>query len=221
MATAKELLLQAGQTEFLLPSGFRVRGVMPSPTEVIRRKLIPWQLRRAINSIGTGRKMSELSEDEHANLVEGRRYQAAALIKELQAPGSDEWEPVSFSIEELATLPPDDLEALDDLIMGIRTAEMITADSEVRLGLRDKESAERVAAEEAGDTVDGWADFRGERSGAGAGGAGGALGDEADGAAAGADPQPAGRAAGGRRSGTATRSHARAGRKSARQEGPA
>lgn len=199
----KEQWAAAGRTTLLLPSGFRVRGVLPSPTEVIRRKLVPWQLRQAVQSMG-GKKMSQLTEDQHAELVEARRWQASAFVQQIALPGSegeDGWEDVHLSVEDLGNLPPDDIEALDDLIMGVKTADMITAESEVRLGLRDKESAERVAQEEAGDTVDGWAEFRGGERRTGDSAAGGAVEPEAVEPAA--HPKSARGAGRGRRSGAA------------------
>ena len=185
----------AGQTTVLLPSGFSVRGVLPSPTEIIRRKLVPWQLRQAVQGMG-GRKMSDLSEEQHAQLVEARRYQVAAFIRELAAPGTEEFEPVELTVDDLAKMPPADTEALDDLMMGIATAEMITTRSKVALGMMDAESAERVAAEEEGATVGGWTEFHAELGGDTAGQAGGAVGTASEQPARSdepADSVPAGR----------------------------
>lgn len=172
--SVKELWAEAGQTTVLLPSGFTARGVMPAPTEIIRLKLVPWQLRQAVTSFG-GRKMSDLTEAEHTQLVEARRYQLVAFIHELAPPGSEEFEPVSLSIDDLGKMPPLDVEALDDLIMGISTAEMITARSKLMLGMLDKESVERIEREEAGDTVDGWVGFRAVDGGTDAGKTGGEM----------------------------------------------
>lgn len=172
----------AGLETVLLPSGFRARGVKPSPTEVIRRRIVPYQLRAAVNSMG-GRKMSDLSEVEHGQLVEARRYQLAAFIREMAPPGTegDEgWEKVELTVDDLADLPPLDLEALDDLIMGLATAEMVTERSMLALGLLDKESAERIEKEQQEASVSGWAEFRDESGRAAAGAAGGSVEGEAE-----------------------------------------
>jgi hypothetical protein len=147
------------------------------------RRIVPYQLRQAITSMG-GRKMSDLSETQHAQLVEGRRFQVAAFIREMAAPTATpeeepSWEPVELSVEDLRAMPQLDIESLDDLIMGLRTADMITATSETILGWRDEESAERVAQLEAASTVDGWTEFRSVDGGAGAGDDGGAVQPEA------------------------------------------
>jgi hypothetical protein len=172
----KEQWAAAALETILLPSGFKVRGAMPAPTEIIRLKLVPWQLRQAVSSMG-GRKMGDLDEQEHAQLVEARRYQAAAYVREMAPPGSDEFEPVQVSVDELGQMPPGDIEALDDFIMGSATAEMITARSMVALGMLDKESAERIEQEEAADTVDGWVEFREGSGGADAGQTGAEMGE--------------------------------------------
>jgi hypothetical protein len=209
----------AGRITVLLPSGFRVRGVMPSPTEIVRRRIVPWALRQATAAMG-GSKMSDLSEDQHAQLVEARRFQLAAFLREIAAPGTegdDGFEAVEFTVDELGALPPNDLEALDDLIMGIKTAEQINAQSALRLGMLDRESAERIQQEEEGDTPDGWAGFREESGGSGAGDPVGAVEPEAEQHAA----RPASttpRAAAGRRSGAAAARRTREARTTAGED---
>jgi hypothetical protein len=212
--SVKELWETAGLTTVLLPSGFQARGTMPSPTEIVRRKIVPWQLRQAIVGL-MGKTMGELTELEHAQLVEGRRYQVSAFVREMAPPGSAEFEPIQLTVDELSRMPPGDVEALDDLIMGIATAAMITARSRVALGELDKESAERIEQEEAEGTVDGWTDFRDESGGAADGARGPEMEHPAIGAAA--DPEPTHRAA--RRRGTTSAARkAGAGRGAARQE---
>lgn len=160
--SVKDAWAEAGRITVTLPSGFRVRGVLPSPSEVIRLKIVPQTLRREILGFES-KMMNELSEDEHAAIVDGRRYQAAAFIRAMAPPGTtgdDGWEPVTLTKDELADMPPGDVEALDDLIGGYATAEMITVRSEVVLGLREAADLVAVKQREAGDTVDGWRDFR-------------------------------------------------------------
>lgn len=162
--SVKDQWRTAGLTTVTLPSGFRVRGTMPNPSEVIRRKIVPQALRMAvIQSTGGGRMLSDLNEDEHAALVDARRYQAAAFIREMAAPGTtgdDGWEPVVVTKDDLEVMPPADVEALDDLIGGYRTANGITIQSERALGIVDDAAVDAVEQAEAGDTVDGWRDFR-------------------------------------------------------------
>lgn len=164
MPSVKDAWADAARVTLTLPSGFRVRGVLPAPSEVVRLKIVPQKLRQAVVAFsGGGRLMSDLNEDEHAQLVEARRYQAAAFVKEMAAPGTtgdDGWEAITVTKDELAKMPPADVEALDDLIGGYATADMITANSEVALGLRTRDDADAVAEGEAGDTVDGWSAFR-------------------------------------------------------------
>lgn len=160
--SVKDAWKASGLVTLTLPSGFRVRGVLPAPSEVVRRKIVPQALRQAVIPLG-GRLMTELSEDEHAMLVDARRFQAAAFIKEMAAPGTtgdDGWEPVAVTKDELEAMPGRDVEALDDLIGGYATADVITARAEVALGLRDPSTLADIEEREAGDTVDGWRGFR-------------------------------------------------------------
>jgi hypothetical protein len=205
--SVKDRWAEAGRTTLTLPSGFRVRGVMPSPSEVVRLKIIPQTLRRAvIGFTAGGRMLSELSEDEHAQLVDARRYQAAAFVREMAPPGTtgeEGWEAVTVTRDDLASMPPGDVERLDDLIGGYATAEMITTESEYALGIRTREDVERVAEEEAGDTVDGWTGFRGGPGGDDAGTVGADVVDPAVGDVG--DSQPVDRTP--RRRRTRTQTH--------------
>jgi hypothetical protein len=161
--TAGARWASAGLVELTLPSGFRVRGVLPAPSEVIRRKIVPGQLRAAVFAM-SGKKLSELTEDEEAVLVDARRHQAAAFLREIYDEQRKKWEPLTVTVDDLASgaYPPADIEALDDLVMGLRTPEQITAASEIALGLRPATDGD----EEAASTVNGWAEFRDEpRSG--------------------------------------------------------
>jgi hypothetical protein len=168
MTTVKELWAASAVQTVVLPSGFRVRGVMPSPSEVVRRKIVPQALRRQVVALAP-KLMSELDENEHAALVDARRYQTAAFVREMAPPGTtdeDGWEPVTLSVEDLSGMPPADIEALDDLIMGVATAAMLTAASEAALGIGSPDDLAAVRNREAGDTVDGWAEFRDDGRGA-------------------------------------------------------
>jgi hypothetical protein len=163
MTSVRDQWAAAGVTTLTLPSGFRVRGIMPNPSEIIRRKIIPQGLRVAVLGM-QGRMMSDLDEDEHAQLIEARRYQIAAFVRAIAPPGTegdDGWEPITLTLDDLSDMPSADIERLDDLIGGYQTAEQITARSEYALGLATLADIAAIDNVEAGDTVDGWRSFRG------------------------------------------------------------
>lgn len=166
---------------------------------------MPWTLRKAvIEKYGTDAE--DLTDEEVQRNVELRLRLAAHFIRGIFDDETGEWEAVTLTFEEMTgELPGDDIEALDTFVyMANETspqsaALLVNATSEVVLGLIDTPPPTEPQ-EEAGDTVDGWSEFRDEP---GSGDADAERGDVAPtpiGAAR--NRKPADRVSGGRRART-------------------
>jgi hypothetical protein len=165
--TARERWAAAGITAFRLPSGFIVSGVWPSFTELTSRGVLPWPLRRAVLE-HTGAKLDELTEEQIQQNIEQRLRVAASFVRQLLDDETGEWEPMTLTYDELSdgSLPGDDVEALDTFVaMGgligpEAAAWALHLESEIALGLRDRDDIS-PAPEESG--VASLTDFREER----------------------------------------------------------
>ena len=104
-----------------------------------------------------------------------------AFPRSILAPGASEWEDVSMTLADMDTTDPRDIDAIEDLVLRLRTPEQVTAHSRKTLGLPDEpDHGEEVA-------VPDLAEFRGEHAGPPGGDDGEAV----------ADPPVAAAAAGG------------------------
>jgi hypothetical protein len=175
--TARDRWAQAGYTELTLPSGFRVRGVRLPPSELVRRQLMPAQLRAAVVKM-MAKPPQDWDAEDLAAKVEESRIIATAFLRDIwddeacpgpckhakNKPHAGRWEPLEVSAADLSAgaFPPDDLEALDSYIFGFVTPEQLRAAVEVGRGMMEAAEAAAITEREAGDTVSGWAAFRDE-----------------------------------------------------------
>lgn len=166
MTNALERWAASGVVAFRLPSGLIVSGVWPSPSDLMRRGVVPWTLRNAVLQ-AAGKNLEDLTDDDVARNVEQRQRVAADFVRGLYDDETGEWESLRLAFDDLSSLPGEDIDALDifvQLALG-KSAEVaaleVNAMIEDMLGLVPAP----VVPEEAGDTVDGWAEFRGEPAG--------------------------------------------------------
>ena len=138
--TAVHPWLTAGVKEVLLPSGYRLRGVIQSGRSLARRGKLPAHLFEAAEHLGD----REWSEDpEHRALVlEYVRLLIASFPRESMAPGSDTWKSMTMTPDDIETMDDLDVDLLEDLVLHLKTPEEVTVASEKIL---------KLEAEEAGD----------------------------------------------------------------------
>jgi len=184
-----------GLRDVLLPSGTEVRIRLPEAATLIRTGSLPTELLGVASRFATvGVQLEEATPEERLAFLEMTRYLVADALR--QVKGDDgAWVDVHLTPADLDALelPPDDLRMLELVAQRRATPEVATASSRALMAQR---AAERlysaadidalpddpeadpvalVASEEAGDTVDGWAPFRGESEGAEPGEDGGAV----------------------------------------------
>ena len=164
-------LKQAGYREVVLPSGFRVRGVMPADRDLVRLRLVPGDLQAAVLAgDAKAESGSPLSDEERAARVEIQRIAAAAFIRAVWDAESEAWVPCRLTADDLNSggMDPADVDALEDIVLYRRTPAEVTLQA---LRSKGEETAEALAAaeREAGDTVDAWSEFRDDGRGDGAG----------------------------------------------------
>jgi hypothetical protein len=132
----------AGLVEVLLPSGYRVRGVLPGFAELARRGLLDRRVVAAAMRLADPSWLRAATEDEQeTSLREVVDAKVAGFPLEAQDPGDETWKPVHLSIADLATMDQRDRERLEELVMRIHSAESITAAVERGdFGLREQAS---------------------------------------------------------------------------------
>jgi hypothetical protein len=164
--TARDKWAASGLVAFRLPSGFIVSGVWPSFSDLTRRGVVPWALRRAVIE-NYGKKTEDLSEEDIQKNVEQRLRIASSFLRGLYDDETGEWEQLQVTFEELigGTFPGEDIETLDSFVVNAsdsspeQAALFVNATSEYILGLVDDKPKE-----EAGD-VDALVEFRDEQRG--------------------------------------------------------
>lgn len=172
MASVRDRLVSAGYREVLLPSGVRIRGVMPEARELVRRGLIRADLAAAVLVAERKSDAGEpLSREDQVATIEAQRVEAASFVRQGWNDQTGAWEPLLLTAEDLndGGMDPRDVDALEDIVLYRRTPEQITASTLEAQGAITEAERELAEREGAGDTVDGWAGFRDERGGADAG----------------------------------------------------
>lgn len=184
-----------GLRDVLLPSGTEVRIRLPEAATLIRTGSLPTELLGiASRFVTVGVKLEDATPEERLEVMELTRHLVADAVR--QVKGEDgAWADVHLTQADLDVLelPADDLRMLELVAQRRASPEVATASSRALMAQRAAErlyseaDLERtqdqpeadpvvlVADEEAGDTVDGWAPFRGEPSGAEPGTDGGAV----------------------------------------------
>jgi hypothetical protein len=109
----------------------------------------------------------ELDEDEMLRFVDFTRELAALTVRAVRLDGADsEWQEVKLHGADLDDFEPEDIEQLRMIALRRSTAATVTARTRALDGAISALEASVVAEREAGATVDGYREFRGEREGA-------------------------------------------------------
>lgn len=147
--------------ETTLPSGLKIRGVQPTAQEMIRRGIWPKDLR--VQLFLGGATASEEDEDALKRLyVESQHVTIAAYVRQEWDVDNDRWEPVEYTPAEVHDFAPEDLDALEDIVLRRKTPAQVTAETLERAGTLEPELAAKIVEGEAAATVTGWAEFRGD-----------------------------------------------------------
>jgi hypothetical protein len=161
--------------EVTLPSGMQARIRKPRTDELLRAGGLPPDLRQAVMKVYSGStKLEELEEEQLRAFLEQQDRLIASMVRELRADDEADWEPVELTVDDMAALPPDDVEALKDIGNRSRSVEAITARSLMQRELLSRAKALAIEEEAKPGTIPGWTDFRDGQRGAepGADGAG-------------------------------------------------
>lgn len=173
---------QAGLTTVLLPSGYRVRGVIPGLAALAQAGRIDRRVLVAVARLGTQRWWTEPAETSEAQEDEAVDDWLDAAIagycrEAIDPPGDllGEWKLVRLTAADVRTMDQRDRLWLAFLVLRLRTAEEVTAAIEAGL----------VDPEEAPGEIDRLAGFRDDRRGPVAGTDGESVVDAPIGAAEG------------------------------------
>lgn len=123
----------AGLTEVLLPSGYRVRGIIPGLPSLARRGLLDTRVQQAVVRIAAEEHTTTASDDTTDWQTTADAF-VAGFPREALDPGEDsetgEWKPATLTVDDLDTMDQRDRQALQALVLRMSTAEEITAASE-------------------------------------------------------------------------------------------
>lgn len=159
----EERLRAANRQEVTLPSGTRVRGVMPDIDYLVRKGLMSDDLLRAVATIeaadqetpGRQREPGEREAIARENLVE-----AAGWLRDAWDQDAGDWAPLTVTGDTIDDLfAPDDVTALVGIILGRSTPAQVTAAYQELAGEISAELGRRIQEEEAGATEAGWTRF--------------------------------------------------------------
>jgi hypothetical protein len=151
----------AGQATVLLPSGYRVRGVIPGLDILAARGLLDARVLAAamrLNDRGQLDTQPFTPKDEK-DLQAYTDALVAGFPVEALDPGDEtgEWKPTSLTIENVRTMDQRDRALLEDLVLHLKTPDEVTAAAQRAL--------DAVDSEEGPSELDRMAEFRDERRG--------------------------------------------------------
>jgi hypothetical protein len=151
--------------ETLLPSGQWIRFRIPPADLLLRRGALPEDLLPiAQRFVGTGVEPQKLMPEEVADFISIARHLSAwSVVAVMDDAGA--YQPVDMTADEVQVLSVDDQTALRSLALRQDTPAALTARVRRALGQLSAAAAARIEEEEAGATVTGYADFRGQRPG--------------------------------------------------------
>jgi hypothetical protein len=154
-----------GPVEVLLPSGWRVRGLLPTLGELVRRQLLPNDLLEVALKRADPDWLVEAIADpvREALLQRHMMVMVIAYASEQWSEAEQAWVPLSLRIEDFSApghqgiLDPDDVDALEYLVRRRVTAATVTAEAAKWLQVRAPQTREVPDG-----AVPDWAEFRGE-----------------------------------------------------------
>jgi hypothetical protein len=151
---------KGGLEEVVLPSGFKIRGKLPLTQDLILAKVVDQSLVAAALALDD-KEPATFTDDERSLWVEWQRVLAANFIREAWDPKTRRWEEAKVTPAMLANgVPPDDVDALEDLVLRRRTPSMVTAHARFMANQIDADELKRVMSKEASGTIAAWSSFR-------------------------------------------------------------
>jgi len=124
--------LTSGLREVTLPSGHRVRGVLPTAERLIVQGTLPTELRAvamrfAVGSVNPSELADKGETDILAQFLSFARVLAAEFVRDRWV--DDGWVPTKLTPADLDNIDPADVDALQVICLRHRTPEQITAAS--------------------------------------------------------------------------------------------
>ena len=153
MTSALDRWKTAGLVEVQLPSGFKVRGVLPTVEMLLLRGSVPGTLTEiALRFATTGVNLTDSDTETASKFMLFAREMAAGFVRDVWNDETSEWEPVTITAADFdGTFDQLDIDALEDLALRQKSAAQIS---------------ERIGGP---GPIAAWTDFRGEVVGAGVG----------------------------------------------------
>lgn len=121
--------LTSGIVEVLLPSGSRIKGVLPSMRALQRRDLLEPALYPAATHFGDSEWVGDDPDRKRAVQAVLDRL-VAAFPRQTRPPDSDVWTDVRLSGDDVTALPDRDRDLLEDIVLRLRTTDEVTTLSE-------------------------------------------------------------------------------------------
>ena len=166
MSSALDRLVLAGVDDVHLPSGSVIRGRLPTVEDLAIRDLIPQDL-LAIAARFTNLADTDPMRMSDEEKVEWQRFVRMFVANYIRAVRNDAgvFEPVAVSIDDTFTMDPRDIDELEYIVLGLKSAAQVSAIWQAVRGEITEEAALAVFKAEAVKTVPGWATFRGFAAG--------------------------------------------------------
>jgi hypothetical protein len=153
-----------------LPSGTSMRVRIPSTERMLRAGTMPEGLREmALKFATTGIALDELDAAAAENFLRMKDHLVADSIREIYEGddpdpehATEGWTPVKISATDLEEfeIDPDDLSALSAITLRQTTVNSVTAATRRDRGRITNAEAETIVADERGDTLPAWENFR-------------------------------------------------------------
>lgn len=113
-----DAILNAGVATTTLPSGLQVRGTLPDEVDIIRRGLVPPDLRVAL--LAEAKREAGIVDDEAVEAAGTGLFwlevKAAAFIEDVRLADDEPWQARTVSIEQFRRMSPADRAHLRDLV---------------------------------------------------------------------------------------------------------
>lgn len=157
--TAAQRLTQAGLEVVELPSGFTVRGVLPTVEHLWLRGVVPMDLQAVAMRFQAGGTLDDLPKEEQQHWYRFLRLLVAHFVREVRVD-EGAWEPASLSVEDTETMAPEDVDELEYIVLRTKTCRQVSATTMYLRGHISEAELQAIVEAEMPKTVGGWATFR-------------------------------------------------------------
>lgn len=121
MATALERWRNAGLKEVVLPSGHKVRGVLPTVEALAVHGGLPAELSAIALQFASpaGVQLTDVASDEFTRFMKFAREMAALFVRDLWDGENNKWEPVTLTAADFANgyFDPGDIDVLETIAL--------------------------------------------------------------------------------------------------------